>query len=583
MSNLIPRIPCPTDKANKVLLLAHRQELLNQAYNQIKRYNPNLTVEIDQGKRVANYESADVIIASVPTLGRSKSNRIDNLDPSQFKAVLIDEAHHAVADSYQNIIHHFSESSNKVLIWGCSATVRRHDGLSLADVFEKMTYHMDFLDLVEQGYLCPMKVTTVQTSIDLSDVRHYGGDFVISQLSNAVNIRARNDVVISSWKNYAAGRQSTLVFAVDIQHTQDLCNAFRQQGIEANFITSKTPEMTRQQIIQDFRDRKLPVLINCAILTEGTDMPSVDCILMARPTRSATLFQQMFGRGLRLHKGKKDCLVIDFADNFERGGTAGIVTIPTLLGLSSKKELTNVDILDLEKQAEKEEQEIEEQEKEVRADDKITKRKDGQEENLPQADDGIDSDDSKIQIKVTEYGEIKELMADISPRKNVRTASRNAWVEIGDDKCVLLVLTRGSLILEREESSNLWHGFFKYSRRDTFAKRYSIPITSDTLTDAIRAADTWLRKKFPDSYIHNLIDRNARFRFAPCTEAQKDVLDGYNIKPKPKLTKGQAMDLITKVKYGQLKLWKEKHKKSKKEFEERQKFALLRRKPVAKI
>ncbi|CEI93503.1 hypothetical protein RMCBS344292_07735 [Rhizopus microsporus] len=337
MSNLIPRIPCPTDRATKVLLLAHRQELLNQAYNQIKRYNPNLTVEIEQGRRVAKYESADVIIASVPTLGRSKSNRIDNLDPSLFKAVLIDEAHHAVADSYQNIIHHFSESNNKVLIWGCSATVRRHDGLSLADVFEKVTYHMDFLDLVEQGYLCPMKVTTVQTSIDLSDVRHYGGDFVISQLSNAVNIRARNDVVISSWKNYAAGRQSTLVFAVDIQHTQDLCNAFRQQGIEANFITSKTPEMTRQQIIQDFRDRKLPVL---------------------------------------------DCLVIDFADNFERGGTAGIVTIPTLLGLSSKKELTNVDILDLEKQAEKEEQEIEGQEKEVRADDRTTKREDVQESKM---------------------------------------------------------------------------------------------------------------------------------------------------------------------------------------------------------
>lgn len=132
-------------------------------------------------------------------------------------------------------------------------------------------------------------------------------------------------------------------------------------------------------------------------------MPSVDCILMARPTRSATLFQQMFGRGLRLHKGKKDCLVIDFADNFERGGTAGIVTIPTLLGLSSKKELTSklgevggacpiirlmrctitdVDILDLEKQAEKEEQEIEGQEKEVRADDRTTKREDVQESKM---------------------------------------------------------------------------------------------------------------------------------------------------------------------------------------------------------
>jgi ATP-dependent helicase IRC3 len=185
------------------------------------------------------------------------------LDPTLFKAILIDEAHHAVADSYLNILNYFNNP--QLLVWGCSATVKRHDGLSLSDVFDKITFHIDFLDLIERGYLSPMKVTTVKTSVDLSHVRHSGADFALTQLSQAVNTSVRNEVIVSSWRKYAAetGRQSTLAFAVDIQHTQDLCNAFRQQGIKADFITSKTPDLTRHQILEDFKNRKIPVLINC--------------------------------------------------------------------------------------------------------------------------------------------------------------------------------------------------------------------------------------------------------------------------------------------------------------------------------
>lgn len=229
--------------------------------------------------------------------------------------------------------------------------------MSLSDVFDKITYHMDFLELIEQHHLSQMKVTTVRTSIDISGVRSQGGDFALGQLSRVVNTPVRNEVIVSSWKRFAQeSRKSTLVFAVDIKHTKDLCNMFREQGIAADFVTSKTPDMTRHQILEDFRSQKIPILINCgkiylyvyihidinkvvAILTEGTDIPSVDCILMARPTRSATLFQQMFGRGLRLYEGKEDCLLVDFVDNFKKGGTAQLVTIPTLLGLKADENL----------------------------------------------------------------------------------------------------------------------------------------------------------------------------------------------------------------------------------------------------
>jgi ATP-dependent helicase IRC3 len=180
-----------------------------------------------------------------------------------------------------------------------------------------------------------MKVTTVQTKVDLSSVGTRYNDFKENELSKAINTLDRNDIIVKSWEKYAASdsRKSTLVFAVDMEHTLSLCNAFRARNIDARFITSKSSPTERQETLQAFRDGECPVLVNCGILTEGTDIPRIDCILMARPTKSSTLFQQMFGRGMRLHPSKKECLVIDFVDNFSRTGRSGLVTIPTLLGL----------------------------------------------------------------------------------------------------------------------------------------------------------------------------------------------------------------------------------------------------------
>lgn len=222
---------------------------------------------MEQGKRSANIDKADVVVASVPTLGRSNSKKIYKYDPDQFKAILIDEAHHAVATTYMNILNHFGvdEPNSNILVWGCSATVRRHDGLSLADVFDKITYHVDFMKMIEENFLSQMKVTTVNTDVDLDRVGTTKLDFKQAELSHAVNTDLRNEIIISSWKKYAheQGRKSTLVFAVDIEHTIKLCNAFLDAGINASFITSKTPVLTRHEILDDFRKGKIPVLVNC--------------------------------------------------------------------------------------------------------------------------------------------------------------------------------------------------------------------------------------------------------------------------------------------------------------------------------
>lgn len=202
--------------------------------------------------------------------------------------------------------------------------------------------------------LSPLKITTVETSVDLSNVGIHQHDFKQGELSQAVNVSERNDIIVRSWRKYSQNddlgrgdddgtpaldqpdsrrRKATLVFAVDIAHTLALCNHFRQSGYMAEYVTSKTPTLTRYDILDRFRKGKFPILVNCGILTEGTDIPTIDCVLMARPTRSSVLFQQMFGRGMRLSPGKDDCLVIDFVDNFKR---SGLVTFPTLMGLDPK-------------------------------------------------------------------------------------------------------------------------------------------------------------------------------------------------------------------------------------------------------
>ncbi|KAF8976202.1 hypothetical protein BGZ52_008204, partial [Haplosporangium bisporale] len=253
-SHLMKQVPSPFPGATKTLILAHRQELLEQTRNHVLRNGTGLTVTIDQGKRLADM-SADVIVASVPSLGRVGTPRLLQYNPREFKCIIIDEAHHAAADS-----------------------------------------------------LCGLRVSTIQTDFDLKDVKMQGGDFAQKDLAVKVNTEIRNDIVVRSYMTYCAARKSTVVFAVDIAHLETLTEVFRKYGYDARGLSSKTSDVERAQLLKDFRDRKFPIIVNCGILTEGTDIPVIDSIVMARPTKSNVLFQQMLGRGMRLHPDKTDCL-----------------------------------------------------------------------------------------------------------------------------------------------------------------------------------------------------------------------------------------------------------------------------------
>ena len=189
--------------------------------------------------------------------------------------------------------------------------------------------------MIGEKWLSSVIFTTVQHKADISGVKTgSAGDFQVGDLSRAINTPETNEIVVGAWMARAACRKSTLVFCVDLAHVSDLTATFRRHGIEANFVTSRTTKQIRSERLDAFRNRQYPVLLNCGVFTEGTDIPNIDCIVLARPTKSRNLLVQMIGRGMRLYPGKEDCHIIDMVASLE----AGIVTTPTLY-VSSKSRL----------------------------------------------------------------------------------------------------------------------------------------------------------------------------------------------------------------------------------------------------
>jgi ATP-dependent helicase IRC3 len=184
--------------------LAHREELVDQAYAQIRRQAPHLRVAIDLARRHANVADADVVIASVQSLSRANSVRIRKYDPKMFKAIFIDEAHHAAAATYIRILDHFGarDPASHVFVFGCSATAMRHDGLCLGTVFDEIVYHRDMRSMMTDNWLCDLKVTTVKTNVDLSGLKTSQSDYDLSALSRRMNIPARNELIVQSWMDH---------------------------------------------------------------------------------------------------------------------------------------------------------------------------------------------------------------------------------------------------------------------------------------------------------------------------------------------------------------------------------------------
>ena len=292
-------------RRGRVLLLSHREELVTQPR---KYYDCSFGIE--QGKYHSNGE--EVVSASVQSLVR----RLDNFDPYDFDIIICDEAHHAAANTYKKVFDYFKPR----LLLGFTATPNRADGVRLNDVFSKIIFKRDLKWGIQNGYLSDIFCRRVDIGYDLSDVHTKMGDYSPGELDEAM--KDTSDAIAETYEKYAVG--ATLIFAVSVSHAQEI--AKRIPGAVA--VTGNTPD--RASIIRDFSERKIPCLVNCMVFTEGTDIPLVETVIIARPTQSESLYVQMVGRGLRLHPDKSKLNLIDCVGVT---GKANLCTAPSLLGI----------------------------------------------------------------------------------------------------------------------------------------------------------------------------------------------------------------------------------------------------------
>ena len=403
---------------------------MEQAASHCKLAYPGKSIEIEMANSHAS-GTADITIASIRSL--LSKNRIEKFDPSRFKLVLVDEAHHIVASTYSEVLKYFgldTPSADGPALVGVSATFSRFDGLRLGAAIDHIVYHKDYVDMIGEKWLADLLFTTVKTRVDLSKVADApNGDYQTRQLSAAVNTDITNDLTVRSWMSRAEGRKSTLVFCVDIDHVRDLTAKFRALGVDARYITSQTPKEVRTMELEAFKSQEYPVLVNCGLFTEGTDIPNIDCVVLARPTRSKNLLVQMIGRGLRLFPGKENCHIIDMVASVE----SGVLTTPTLFGLDPDEGL-----------------------KESSVDD-IRKKRERDSSTIPGARQPKPSDISPddVTVTITDYDSVQDLVQDISGERHIRAISGNSWVRVSRDRYILSA-PGGKLTITQDEESGLY-------------------------------------------------------------------------------------------------------------------------------
>lgn len=292
------------ERGGRVLIVAHREELITQAANVVERTGLYPGVE-----RAENYARSaidpDVVVASVQTLSRPK--RLQTWCPDHFRLIVIDECHHATAASYKRIIKHFA--SAKLL--GVTATPDRADEDDIAGVFDSIAYEMtiwDAMTATPEPYLCPLKVVRCETPVDLRGIKTTGGDFNLGELEDRIGPAI--EMLANAIKSKVGDRQ-TIVFTPDCGSASAMATALQSLGCEADYVWGDSPD--RADKVRRYKDGDLRILVNCMLFTEGFDAPHTSAIALCRPTKSRALYSQMVGRGTRLANGKEDCLLVDFA------------------------------------------------------------------------------------------------------------------------------------------------------------------------------------------------------------------------------------------------------------------------------
>lgn len=293
-------------RGKRVLILAHRGELLEQAADKILSAT-GLGCSVEKAEQSCIGSWYRITVGSVQTLMTEK--RLSRFSKDYFDNIIIDEAHHCISDSYQRILNYFAEAQ----VLGVTATPDRGDMKNLGQVFDSLAYEYTLPKAIKDGYLSPIKAVTIPLKIDMTGVATQAGDYKAADIDTALDPYL--DAIANEMLNYCKDRK-TVVFLPLIKTSQKFRDILNSKGFKAAEVNGNSDD--RAQVLADFDKGVYNVLCNSMLLTEGWDCPSVDCVIVLRPTKVRSLYCQMVGRGTRLAPGKDHLLLLDFLWHTER-------------------------------------------------------------------------------------------------------------------------------------------------------------------------------------------------------------------------------------------------------------------------
>ena len=287
-------------QGDRVLVLAHRGELLEQAEQKIQNFT-GLGCALEKAESDSVNAFYRITVGSVQTLMRK--SRLEKFSRDYFGTIIVDEAHHAIAQSYQNVLEYFSGAS----VLGVTATPDRSDRKNLGTYFDSLAYEYTLPQAIKEGYLCKIMAQTIPLAIDITNVGISAGDYKANELGDA--LEPYLEQIADRMLEYCKDRK-TVIFLPLVATSQKFRDILLAKGIAAAEVNGNSED--RSQVLKDFEAGKYQALCNAMLLTEGWDCPSVDCIICLRATKSRSLYSQIVGRGLRPSPGKENCLLLDF-------------------------------------------------------------------------------------------------------------------------------------------------------------------------------------------------------------------------------------------------------------------------------
>ena len=495
------RFYAEVDHSKPIVVMAHRDELLNQAAEKISLIWPDVRIGRVQGKY--NEQNADVLLCSTQTLVMGRSVKQPGL-------VIYDESHHARAQGAMGVLERlgvFREDGPALL--GVTATPFRTDGLEMGDLFTTVTYEMSILDGIMQGYLCDVKGKRVHLPVELRALRITNGDYNQKELGAVMNDREAIRAVVDAITMHAPNHKM-IVFGVDVAHANALAKGLNEVGIAAAAVDGTTPEIERKRILKDFSQNKLQALVNCQLLTEGYDEPSVDALVIARPTRSRSLYVQMVGRVLRLYPSKESALVLDLTGASE---DKNLQTFTQLMKTQDTKKQDTVTAKNGSEAKHAQQNEVPDM---------------NPNETVVQWQQRLSAADEERRRKLLENANEVNLFAD---------RSKFRWMVVGNSYAINYGEDKWAFLYFDEERLSWWPLIERGKGRYFPLFEKALPLT--------------FAQGVVEGYLETLekmaiIEKDANWRDLPMSDGQKHVLDKYRVRYNTSWTRGMASDELGK-------------------------------------